>query len=81
MKKFSVHTRAVPAGSTNEHAYISPDLFTAEAPLGTYQGITDQVVLSKTPGFFRTVLVPRGSSKPEWLDKEAIWAHPIKQSK
>jgi hypothetical protein len=45
----------------------APDLFTAETPLGTYQGMTDQIVLSRTPGFFRTVLVPRGSSKPEWL--------------
>ena len=35
--------------------------------MGTYQGMTDQVVLSKTPGSFRTVLDPRGSSKPEWL--------------
>jgi crotonobetainyl-CoA:carnitine CoA-transferase CaiB-like acyl-CoA transferase len=55
------------AGSTDEHKYIAPDLFTAETPLGTYQGMTDQIVLSRTPGFFRTVLVPRGSSKPEWL--------------
>lgn len=56
------------AGSSDEHANIAPDLFTAETPLGTYQGMTDQVVLSSTPGSFRTVLVPRGSSKPEWLD-------------
>jgi hypothetical protein len=55
------------AGSTDEHKYIAPDLFTAETPLGTYQGMTDQVVLSRTPGAYRTVLVPRGSSKPEWL--------------
>jgi CoA-transferase family III len=55
------------AGSSDEHAYIAPDLFTAETPLGTYQGMTDQGVLSKTPGSFRTVLVPQGSSKPEWL--------------
>jgi crotonobetainyl-CoA:carnitine CoA-transferase CaiB-like acyl-CoA transferase len=55
------------AGSTDEHAYSVPHLFTAETPLGTYQGMTDQVVLSRTPGFFRTVLVPRGSSKAEWL--------------
>ena len=57
------------AGSTDEHTYVAPDLFTAETPLGTYQGMTDQVVLSRTPGAFRTVLVPRGSSKPEWLQK------------
>jgi len=55
------------AGSTDEHKYIAPDLFTAETPLGTYQGMTDQIVMSRTPGAFRTVLVPHGSSKPEWL--------------
>ena len=55
------------AGSTDEHGYVAPDLFTAETPLGTYQGMTDQVILSRTPGAFRTVLAPRGSSKPEWL--------------
>src|SRR3954471_3373674 len=57
------------AGSSEEHTYIDPDLFTAETPLGTYQGMTDQIVLSRTPGAYRTVLVPRGSSKPEWLGK------------
>jgi crotonobetainyl-CoA:carnitine CoA-transferase CaiB-like acyl-CoA transferase len=55
------------AGSSDEHSYVAPDLFTAETPLGTYQGMTDQVVLSRTPGAFRTVLEPRGASKPEWL--------------
>jgi crotonobetainyl-CoA:carnitine CoA-transferase CaiB-like acyl-CoA transferase len=55
------------AGSTDEHTYIAPDLFTAETPLGTYQGMTDQIVMSRTPGAFRTALAPRGSSKPEWL--------------
>jgi hypothetical protein len=55
------------AGSQDEHTYVAPEVFTAETPLGTYQGFTDQVVLSRTPGAFRTVLVPRGSSKPEWL--------------
>jgi crotonobetainyl-CoA:carnitine CoA-transferase CaiB-like acyl-CoA transferase len=55
------------ADSTDEHRFVAPDLFTAETPLGTYQGMTDQVILSRTPGAFRTVLVPRGSSKPEWL--------------
>jgi crotonobetainyl-CoA:carnitine CoA-transferase CaiB-like acyl-CoA transferase len=55
------------AGSSDEHRSIAPDLFTAETPLGTYQGMTDQIVLSRTPGAYRTVLVPRGSSKPEWL--------------
>ena len=57
------------AGSAEEHKQVPPDLFTAETSLGTYQGLTDQVVMSRTPGAFRTVLVPHGSSKPEWLDK------------
>jgi crotonobetainyl-CoA:carnitine CoA-transferase CaiB-like acyl-CoA transferase len=55
------------AGSKDVHTYVAPDVFTAETPLGTYQGFTDQVVLSRTPGAFRTVLAPRGASKPEWL--------------
>jgi crotonobetainyl-CoA:carnitine CoA-transferase CaiB-like acyl-CoA transferase len=55
------------AGSTDEHTYVAPDLFTAETPLGNYQGVTDQIVMSRTPGAFRTVLAPRGSSRPEWL--------------
>lgn len=59
------------AGSSDEHSYVTPDLFTAETPLGTYQGFTDQVVLSRSPGAFRTVLVPPGSSKPEWLETDA----------
>jgi crotonobetainyl-CoA:carnitine CoA-transferase CaiB-like acyl-CoA transferase len=57
------------AGSSGEHTYVAPDLFTAETPLGTYQGMTDQTVLSRSPGAFRTVLVPRGASKPEWLEQ------------
>ena len=55
------------AGTSDEHAYVAPDLFAAETPLGSYQGMTDQTIMSRTPGAFRTVLVPRGSSKPEWL--------------
>src|SRR6202795_3469153 len=56
------------AGSSEEHTYVAPDLFTADTPLGRYQGVTDQVQMSRTPGSFRTVLVPHGSSKPEWLE-------------
>jgi crotonobetainyl-CoA:carnitine CoA-transferase CaiB-like acyl-CoA transferase len=54
------------AGSTEERTNIAPDVFTAETPLGTYQGLDEQVYLSKSPGSYRTVLVPRGSNKPEW---------------
>jgi crotonobetainyl-CoA:carnitine CoA-transferase CaiB-like acyl-CoA transferase len=55
------------AGTSDEHLYSEPDLFTAETPCGTYQGMTDQVIMSRTPGAYQTVLVPMGSSKPEWL--------------
>jgi crotonobetainyl-CoA:carnitine CoA-transferase CaiB-like acyl-CoA transferase len=54
------------AGTTEERTNVAPDVFTAETPLGTYQGLDEQVYLSKSPGSFRTVLVPRGSNKPEW---------------
>jgi len=54
-------------GSSEEHKNVAPDLFTAETPLGTYQGLDEQVYLSKSPGSYRTVIVPRGSNKPEWL--------------
>ena len=32
--------------------------------LGTYQGMTDQAIMSGTRGALRTVLAPCGSSKP-----------------
>jgi len=36
-------------------------------PLGPYQGVTDQVSMSETPKFYNTLLIPRGSSRAEWL--------------
>lgn len=56
------------AGRGTDHAYHDPELFTAETPLGHYQGVTEQIRMSATPGSYRTVLVPRGSCRPEWLD-------------
>jgi crotonobetainyl-CoA:carnitine CoA-transferase CaiB-like acyl-CoA transferase len=55
------------AGLSEENRNVTPDVFTAETPLGTYQGLDEQAYLSKSPGSYRTVLVPRGSNKPEWL--------------
>jgi crotonobetainyl-CoA:carnitine CoA-transferase CaiB-like acyl-CoA transferase len=57
------------AGSSDAHTYVAPDLFTADTPLGRYQGVTEQVVMSRTPGSYRNVLVPRGSCMPEWLEQ------------
>jgi crotonobetainyl-CoA:carnitine CoA-transferase CaiB-like acyl-CoA transferase len=54
------------AGSSDEHQFLNPELFTAETPMGFYQGVTEQVDMSKTQGNYKHVLVPRGSSKAQW---------------
>jgi crotonobetainyl-CoA:carnitine CoA-transferase CaiB-like acyl-CoA transferase len=41
----------------------------AETPCGNYQGVTDQVQMSETPGFYKVPLVPRGSSQSAWLPR------------
>ncbi|MFH9942203.1 CoA transferase [Streptomyces murinus] len=55
------------AGTGELHAYPDPEVFTAETPLGHYQGVTDQVRMSDTPGAYRQILVPRGSQRAQWL--------------
>ncbi|NHM33993.1 hypothetical protein G8761_26080 [Bacillus sp. C11] len=55
------------ANKTPEHAEKKPELFILETAVGTYRGYTDQVHMSETPEYYRTVLVPRGSSQPVWL--------------
>ncbi len=57
------------AGSSDAHQFLNPELFTAETPMGVYQGVTEQVSMSKTPGSYTYVLVPRGSSRAEWIDR------------
>jgi crotonobetainyl-CoA:carnitine CoA-transferase CaiB-like acyl-CoA transferase len=57
------------AGSGGDHMQLEPELFSADTPAGHYQGVTDQVIMSRTPGAYRTVFVPRGSCRPEWQDK------------
>ncbi len=54
------------AGTGGPHAYLDPQVFTADTPLGFYQGVTEQVLMTRTPGYYRQVLLPRGSSRPEW---------------
>lgn len=56
----------ITAGSSEEHLFLDPELFSAETPMGTYQGVKEQVQMSKTPGDYKYVLVPRCSSKAEW---------------
>jgi hypothetical protein len=65
-KEFATTT----AGSTAEHSAIPPELFTAKTPLGTYQGMTDQIEFTSLPqGFITTVLQPMGADQPEWLPR------------
>ncbi len=57
------------AGSTDEHRYLDPETFRAVTPMGDYQGVTDQVSMSATPGAYDPVLIPRGASRLEWLQR------------
>jgi hypothetical protein len=52
------------AGSTDEHTYVAPDLFTAETPGHISRDDRSGSAVAEA----RCVLVPRGSSRPEWLD-------------
>lgn len=54
------------AGSTEAHRYLDPETFQAVTPMGDYQGVTDQVLMSLTPGAYDPVLAARGASRPEW---------------
>lgn len=55
------------AGSSEMHRYLDPDVFRADTPMGEYQGVTEQVSMSLTPGRYDPVLVARGSGKAEWI--------------
>ncbi|UQA55170.1 CoA transferase [Polyangium aurulentum] len=56
-------------GSGGEHELIDPQLFTSLTPLGIYQGVTENVTLSRTPHHYMNVLSPRGADQPVWLPK------------
>lgn len=57
------------AGSQEQHLYLDPECFQAATPMGDYQGVTDQVAMSLTPGHYDPVLVPRGSSGAQWRER------------
>lgn len=59
------------AGKSPEHEYRAPETFAASTPLGLYQGVTEQVRMSRTPGNYVYPLVPRGSDRPRWIDEGA----------
>ncbi|MBB4688137.1 CoA transferase [Amycolatopsis jiangsuensis] len=54
------------AGRTPGHEYLDPQTFTADTALGRYQGVTEQIRMSETPGHYTNPLIPRGSHRPEW---------------
>lgn len=54
------------ANSCDEHRYLDPETFAASTPMGDYQGVTEQVSMSGTPGRYDPILVPRGASRLEW---------------
>lgn len=56
-------------GTGGQHKLIDPQLFRSVTPLGLYQGITEQVALSRTPTHFTNVLSPRGADQAVWLPK------------
>jgi crotonobetainyl-CoA:carnitine CoA-transferase CaiB-like acyl-CoA transferase len=56
-------------GTGGDHELIDPQLFTSLTPLGIYQGVTENVTLSRTPHHYLTVLSPRGADQPVWLPR------------
>ncbi|KAJ1550162.1 hypothetical protein HK096_008413 [Nowakowskiella sp. JEL0078] len=52
-----------------DHELIDPQLFTSITPVGLYQGVTEQIMLSGTPLHFTNVLSARGADQPAWLPK------------
>ncbi|ADJ45340.1 acyl-CoA transferase/carnitine dehydratase [Amycolatopsis mediterranei S699] len=56
-------------GSGGEHELLDPQLFTSLTPLGIYQGVTENITLSRTPHHYLNVLSPRGADQPVWLPR------------
>jgi crotonobetainyl-CoA:carnitine CoA-transferase CaiB-like acyl-CoA transferase len=54
------------AGKAPGHEYLDPEVFTADTALGRYQGVTEQIRMSQTPGYYSSPLSPRGSQVPQW---------------
>ncbi|MFI5612081.1 CoA transferase [Amycolatopsis sp. NPDC051903] len=57
------------AGTGGEHELLDPQLFTSLTPLGLYQGVTENITLSRTPHHYLNVLTPRGADQPVWLPR------------
>jgi crotonobetainyl-CoA:carnitine CoA-transferase CaiB-like acyl-CoA transferase len=61
---------AATAGTGELHEYREPELFTEDSVMGRYQGVTEQVRMSATPGYFRHGLLPLGAAAPAWLPRD-----------
>ena len=61
--------RSTADSGDERHRYLDPYQFSAHTPMGFYQGVTDQVEMSATPGRYDPVLVPRGSSGSVWPER------------
>jgi crotonobetainyl-CoA:carnitine CoA-transferase CaiB-like acyl-CoA transferase len=55
------------ANASELHRYLDPETFRAPTPLGDYQGIGEQVAMSRTPGRYDPILLPRGACPAAWL--------------
>jgi crotonobetainyl-CoA:carnitine CoA-transferase CaiB-like acyl-CoA transferase len=63
--------QAADGAGGEQHEYRAPELLKSDGPLGRYQGLTDQVRMSATPGHYRFGLLPLGAARPEWLPRDA----------
>ncbi|MFT4125595.1 MAG: CoA transferase [Gordonia sp. (in: high G+C Gram-positive bacteria)] len=63
---FDKEYSAEVAGKAPGHEYLAPETFIADTALGRYQGVTEQIRMSQTPGYYTNPLIPRGSHRPEW---------------
>lgn len=54
------------AGAAPGHEYLDPETFTVDTALGRYRGVTEQIRMSQTPGYYANPLIPRGSHRPAW---------------
>ncbi|HSA48569.1 MAG TPA: CoA transferase [Yinghuangia sp.] len=60
---------AATVGTGGDHELIDPQLFRSVTPLGLYQGVTENVTLSRTPHHYTNVLSARGADQPAWLPR------------
>jgi hypothetical protein len=55
------------AGHDHEHTIGEPDIYETDSPLGHVRMLAPPVSFSHTPPRWpEPILVPRGSSRPEW---------------